>query len=106
MKSFSYVAQDAKGRQAKGIINAENEQEFLQKAKEKGLYVRDYKESDSEDSKSIYKFKTPELAFCCRQLAAMLTSGLTLVKAIDILTKEQENEKARAIWQDIYENVQ
>ena len=106
MKSFSYVAQDAKGRQAKGIINAENEQEFLQKAKEKGLYVRDYKESDSEDSKSIYKFKTNELAFCCRQLAAMLTSGLTLVKAIDILTKEQENEKSRAIWQDIYENVQ
>ena len=36
----------------------------------------------------------------------MLTSGLTLVKAIDILTKEQENEKARAIWQDVYENVQ
>lgn len=36
----------------------------------------------------------------------MLTSGLTLVKSIDILTKQQENEKARAIWQDIYENVQ
>ncbi|MBQ8121701.1 MAG: type II secretion system F family protein, partial [Ruminococcus sp.] len=40
------------------------------------------------------------------QLSAMLTSGLTLVKAIDILTKEQENDKAKAIWQDIYENVQ
>ena len=106
MKSFSYVAQDAKSRQVKGIINAENEQEFLQKAKEKGLYVKDYKESDSGDAKSIYKFGTKELNFCCRQLSAMLTSGLTLVKAIDILTKEQENEKARAIWQDIYENVQ
>lgn len=106
MKSFSYVAQDAKSRQVKGVINAENEQEFLQKAKEKGLYVRDYKESDSAEAKSVYKFKTKELAFCCRQLSAMLTSGLTLVKAIDILTKEQENEKARAIWQDIYENVQ
>lgn len=106
MKSFSYVAHDAKSRQVKGIINAENEQEFLQKAKEKGLYVKDYKESDSGDAKSIYKFGTKELNFCCRQLSAMLTSGLTLVKAIDILTKEQENEKARAIWQDIYENVQ
>ena len=106
MKSFSYVAQDARSKQVRGIINAENEQEFLQRAKEKGLYVREYKESDSDDAKSIYKFKTPELAFCCRQLAAMLTSGLTIVKAIDILTKEQENEKARAIWQDIYENVQ
>ena len=36
MKSFSYVAQDARSRQVKGIMNAENEQEFLQKAKEKG----------------------------------------------------------------------
>jgi type IV pilus assembly protein PilC len=106
MKSFSYVAQDARSRQVKGIMNAENEQEFLQKAKEKGLYVKDYKESDSGDAKSMYKFNTKELNFCCRQLSAMLTSGLTLVKAIDILTKEQENEKARAIWQDIYENVQ
>ena len=106
MKSFSYEAQDAKNRTVRGFINAENEQEFMQKAKEKGLYIRDFKESDSDDSKSIYKFKTTELAFCCRQLSAMLTSGLTLVKAIDILTKEQENEKGRAIWQDIYENVQ
>jgi type IV pilus assembly protein PilC len=106
MKSFSYVAQDAKNQQVKGVINAENEQEFLKKIKEKGLYVKDYKESDSTESKSLYKFKTKDLAFCCRQLSAMLTSGLTLVKSIDILTKEQENEKARAIWQDIYENVQ
>jgi type IV pilus assembly protein PilC len=36
----------------------------------------------------------------------MLTSGLTLVKSIDILCKEQEKPKAKAIWQDIYENVQ
>ena len=106
MRSYSYSGQDAKGMPKKGIITAENDQEFLQKAKEKGIYVRDYQESDSSEAKSIYKFGTKELAFNCRQLAAMLTSGLTLVKAIDILTKEQENEKARAIWQDVYENVQ
>lgn len=106
MRSFSYIAQDARGKQLKGVMNAENEQEFMQRAREKGLYVKEFKEGDSGDSKSIYKFNTKELNFCCRQLSAMLTSGLTLVKAIDILTKEQENEKARAIWQDIYENVQ
>ena len=105
MKSFSYIAQDAKGKQIKGVMNADNEQEFMQRAREKGLYVKEFKEGNS-DSKTIYKFNTKELNFCCRQLSAMLTSGLTLVKAIDILTKEQENEKARAIWQDVYENVQ
>jgi len=106
MKSYSYIAQDARHKNVKGVINAENEQEFMQKIKEKGLLVKDYSESASGDAKSLYKFNTKELAFCCRQLSAMLTSGLTLVKAIDILTKEQENEKARAIWQDVYENVQ
>lgn len=106
MKSYSYVAQDARGKQVKGKANAENEQEFLEKMKERGLFIKDYKEESGGKSKSIYKFNTKELAFCCRQLSAMLTSGLTLVKAIDIMTKEQENEKAKAIWQDIYENVQ
>ena len=65
--------------------------------KERGVFIKDYKEDDSSNTRSIYKFSTKELAFCCRQLSAMLTSGLTLVKAIDILVKEQENEKARAI---------
>ncbi len=106
MKSYSYVAQDARGKQVKGKANAENEQEFLEKMKERGLFIKDYKEESGGKSRSIYKFNTKELAFCCRQLSAMLTSGLTLVKAIDIMTKEQENEKAKAIWQDIYENVQ
>ncbi|MCM1529315.1 MAG: type II secretion system F family protein [Alistipes sp.] len=106
MKSYSYIAQDAHGKQVKGKANAENEQEFLEKMKERGLFIKDYGEESSGASKSIYKFGTKELSFCCRQLSAMLTSGLTLVKAIDILTKEQENEKAKAIWQDIYENVQ
>ena len=35
MKSFAYVAQDAKNKQVKGVINAENEQDFLKRIKEK-----------------------------------------------------------------------
>ncbi len=106
MKSYSYIAQDARGKQVKGKANAENEQEFLEKMKERGLFVKDYGESADSSTRSIYKFSTKELAFCCRQLSAMLTSGLTLVKSIDIMRNEQENDKAKAIWQDIYENVQ
>ncbi len=106
MKSFSYTAQDAKGNVKKGVLVAESEQAFLARMKEMGLYAKDYKESDSDNSKSMYKFNSKELYFNCRQLSAMLTSGLTLVKALDILCKEQEKEKAKAIWQDVYENVQ
>lgn len=106
MKSFSYVATTAAGKQVKGTINAEDAREFAAKAKEKGLTVTKYEEKDIENKKTIKKFSTKDLAFNCRQLAAMLTSGLTLVKALDILSKEQPTEDAKELWQSVYENVQ
>lgn len=106
MKSFSYTAKDAMGNASKGVISAETEQEFLEKIRDRGLFCTSHAEVSSSKSKSIHKFKTKELAFNCRQLSAMLSSGLTLVKALDILCREQPTEAAKAVWLDIYENVQ
>lgn len=106
MKSFSYVATTPAGKQVKGTINAEDAKEFATKAKEKGLTVTKYEEKEIGKKKTIKKFSTKDLAFNCRQLAAMLTSGLTLVKALDILSKEQPTEEAKELWQSVYENVQ
>lgn len=106
MKSFSYVAKTPADKQIKGTINAEDEREFSAKLKEKGYILISYEEKEIGAKKTVKKFKTKELAFNCRQLAAMLTSGLTLVKALDILSKEQPTEGAKEIWQSVYENVQ
>ena len=103
--SFAYTAKDAAGNIRKGVMSAEDEQEFLARIREKGMYVTEYKERQTS-VKTIKKFKTKDLAFATRQLAAMLSSGLTLVKALDILCKEQESEAARNVWRDVYENVQ
>ena len=103
--SFAYTAKDAAGNIRKGVMTAEDEQEFLAKIREKGMYVTDYKERQT-NTKTVKKFRTKDLAFATRQMAAMLTSGLTLVKALDILCKEQESEAARNVWRDVYENVQ
>lgn len=105
MPSYAYTAKDAVGNIRKGVMAAEDEQEFLAKIREKGMYVTEYKERRTE-VKTVKKFKTPELAFATRQMAAMLTSGLTLVKALDILCREQESEAARNVWRDVYESVQ
>lgn len=105
MPSYAYKAKDAQGNVREGNLYAEDEQEFLAKIREKGLFVSTYKERSS-NAKTVKKFKTKDLAFSTRQLAAMLTSGLTLVKALDILCREQESEAARNVWRDVYENVQ
>ncbi|MBQ4465473.1 MAG: type II secretion system F family protein [Oscillospiraceae bacterium] len=106
MKSFSYTGTTPAGKQVKGTINAEDERDFMSQVNAKGLTNLKYEEKDIESSKTIKKFSTKDLAFCCRQLAAMLTSGLTLVKALDILSKEQPTEQAKQVWQSVYENVQ
>ncbi len=106
MKSFSYTGTTPAGKQVKGTINAEDERDFMSQVSQKGLTNLKYEEKEITSSKTIKKFNTKDLAFCCRQLAAMLTSGLTLVKALDILSKEQPNEQAKQVWQDVYENVQ
>lgn len=106
MKSFTYVAKDTAGKTQKGVIEAENGQEVLQKIHEQGWFCVSYNENLGSGRNSMYKFSTKELSFCCRQLAAMMSSGLTIVKALDILYKEQEKKGATQCWLDIYESVQ
>jgi type IV pilus assembly protein PilC len=106
MKTFTYVAKDTSGKTIKGTYEAEDAQEVLDKIHEQGLFCVSYAENLGSSKKSSHKFKTKELSYCCRQLAAMMTSGLTIVKALDILYKEEENKGAKEIWRSVYEDVQ
>ena len=107
MKTFIYTATDVQGNTVKNQkMNAEDVNEFLEKIHEKGLFCSSYREARGNDKKSLHKFTTKELAYDCRQMSAMLTSGLTLVKALDIMQREQEKEGPKQIYREIYEEVQ
>ncbi|MCL2053819.1 MAG: type II secretion system F family protein [Oscillospiraceae bacterium] len=108
MKTFVYTATDVQGNVIKNAkMTAESVNEFLEKVNEKGLFCSNYKEiQGNKSSNTLHKFKISELAYNCRQLSAMLTSGLTLVKALDILYKEQTKKRPRQVFQEIYEEVQ
>lgn len=107
MKTFIYTATDVQGNTVKNArMTAEDVNDFLEKIHEKGLFCSSYKEASSKTTNTLHKFTTKELSNDCRQLSAMLTSGLTLVKALDILYKEQEKKAQKQIYQEIYEEVQ
>ena len=106
MKTYTYVAKDTSGKTIKGTYEADNEQEVLDRIHEQGLFCVSYSEALGSSKKSAHKFKTAELAYCCRQLSAMMSSGLTIVKALDILYKEEENKGAKEVWKGVYEDVQ
>ncbi|MCH5194437.1 MAG: type II secretion system F family protein [Oscillospiraceae bacterium] len=107
MKTFVYTATDVQGNTIKNArMSAEDVNDFLEKIHEKGLFCSSYKETTSKKSSTLHKFKTKELSYNCRQLSAMLTSGLTLVRALDILYKEQQKDSAKQVFREIFEEVQ
>ena len=107
MKNFAYVAKDTAGKTIKGTIEAESANEVLDRIHEQGWYCVSYTEAlgGGFGKKGIHKFKAKEMSFCCRQLAAMMTSGLTIVKALDILYKQEEKKGPQEAWQGVYEDV-
>ncbi len=107
MKTFVYTATDVQGNTVKNArMSAEDVNDFLDKIHEKGLFCSSYREASEKKSGTLHKFKTKELSYNCRQLSAMLTSGLTLIRALDILYKEQENDAAKQVFREVYEEVQ
>lgn len=107
MKTFIYTATDVQGKVVKNQkMNAEDVNDFLEKIHDKGLFCSSYKEAKGGSGKNLHKFTTKELAYDCRQMSAMLTSGLTLVKSLDIMQREQQKEGPKQIYREIYEEVQ
>lgn len=106
MKKFTYVAKNTSGKTIKGIYEAETAEELLEQIHEQGLFCVSYSEALGSTKKTAHKFSTKEMSYCCRQLSAMLTSGLTIVKALDILYKEEEKKGPREVWRGVYEDVQ
>lgn len=107
MKTFIYTATDVQGKVVKNQkMNAEDVNDFLEKIHDKGLFCSSYKEAKGGSGKNLHKFTTKELAYDCRQMSAMLTSGLTLVKSLDIMQREQVKDAPKQIYREIYEEVQ
>ena len=106
MAYFSYVATDVNGAKVKGKEYAEDYLDLTDKLREKNLFCTQYTEIVDKQQDAKYKFKTADLAFICRQLASMLTAGISLVKCLHILYTQEENKKAKVVLLEIYEDVQ
>jgi type IV pilus assembly protein PilC len=106
MATFNYVATDRAGKVKKGVEFAESEQQLVELLRGRELFVTSSKQVKDKISTVNYRFKTAKLAIFCRQLSAMLYSGINLVRALHILTQQEEEKKCKMVLQDIYEELQ
>jgi len=97
VSTFVFKAIDLAGQQARGEVDAESKQSVVDQLKQKGLIVVDIAEK-SAASKDIElpwanRIKIDDLSIMTRQLATMVSSGMTILRALYVLEAQTENEK-------------
>lgn len=95
MGVYVWKAMDLTGAKATGEVDADSKQAVADQLKSRGLIVLDI--SDKHSSKEINlgflkRVKPTDLTIMTRQLATMVSSGMTILRALYVLEAQTENE--------------
>ena len=100
MANFRYVAKSMDGKTVRGTMEAAGESSLLQQLKEQGLFLVEAK--DKDNTKKYKKFALAQLAGLCREMSALLVSGISMVRALEIISEEEGISKAqKEVYTDI-----
>ena len=87
MPEYKYQAQDSKGKIVKGKAEAFDETDLQKRFHESGLLLIEAK--PIRKNMALKPLKKPRLADFTRQLGTLIKSGVTLVKAIEIIANDE-----------------
>jgi type IV pilus assembly protein PilC len=95
MSTYVFKAMDMAGGKARGEIDADSRQAVSDQLKSRGMIVLDIadKHASREIELSFLKsVKAADLAVFSRQLATMISSGLSILRALYVLEEQTENK--------------
>ena len=95
MSTYVFKAMDTAGVKAKGEVDADSKQAVSDQLKSRGLIVLDIADKHSSRELNLTFFesvKAPELAVFSRQLATMISSGMSILRALYVLEEQTESK--------------
>ena len=107
MPYFNYSGYDAKGKNAKGTIEAGSSIQAVDRLTERGIVVVDIKVA--EEKKGNVKIKLMPLEqhiFFCRSIASYLKSGLPLADALRIMSKQTRDKIMKPVMEKLLAEVE
>jgi type IV pilus assembly protein PilC len=95
MSTYVFKALDVSGGKARGEVEADSKQAVADQLKQRGLVVLDI--SDKHGSKEIEfafmkRVKANDLAVFSRQLSTMISSGMSILRALYVLEEQTEDK--------------
>ena len=111
MNSYTFKAVDLAGVPARGELEADSKQSVTDQLRERGLIVLDINENKtSVTSQDLFerfkRIKAQELTVMTRQLATMVASGMSILRAVHVLEDQTENEKLKDILAQVRQDIE
>ena len=101
MSSFVYEG-IKEGKKVKGVLEAKSKREVLKKLKEEGIKpLKIYEEKRRGLKLFSKKVSEEEIAFSLIQLSTLLSAGIPLTRALELLASQVENENLSSAYNQI-----
>jgi type IV pilus assembly protein PilC len=109
MSTFVFKAMDLAGMPARGEVDADSKQAVADQLKLRGLIVVDIKDKHASKELNLALFervKPAELTVMSRQLATMVSSGMTLLRSLYVLEAQTEGKKLKNTLIEVRKDVE
>lgn len=109
MSVYSYTFRDPSGGLQKGTAEAESEENLRARFQEQGLEIVEVtmiKKGNLKKARSYGKVKLIKLSLFCRQFSTMVDAGVSLVRCLDVLSRQTEDPRLKKILIDVGERVE
>ncbi|MEG1687020.1 MAG: type II secretion system F family protein [Angelakisella sp.] len=103
MPVYDYQALQLNGKKTSGTLYADDRDELANRLREQQLFLTDCTEHRVEASR--FRLNVKELADYCRQLGTMLTSGVSLVRCMDIICQGDLRPRTRKTLEQVFAQV-
>src|SRR5918996_5388258 len=110
MATYAFKALDLAGASTKGEIEAADKQTVAAQLRSKGLIVVDIEEQAAANAGDLLarfrRVKADDLVIATRQLATMVNSGMSLLRALYVIEEQTESDKLREVWIGVRKDVE
>ncbi|WP_020675248.1 type II secretion system inner membrane protein GspF [Geopsychrobacter electrodiphilus] len=111
MALFDYTGLDSSGRKIKGSCDGSGQRAVIAKLRQQNIFVTEIAAAGSKSGGNLLsRWRTPqvpleELSIATRQLATLLSAGLSLDEAINTVASQIEKQHLAAIFNRVHEAV-
>ena len=109
MAKFLYTAKSKPQEIVKGSIEAESEQDAINKITKKGYFpvtiIAEEKVLNKKDIFSFKKISPKDIAVFTRQLSGLVESGVNIINSLNIISKQTSNRYLRITLNDVIRRI-